>query len=139
MPCVTGQAKHTLLKKDCQSGCACCVNSTYSCGSLKCNETLINTKKPDVSGLVCQILKNLLEENPNICGNLFSNLAASLESLPEKYCRVRIERRNITQSTSGIVETEDREIFAILPDPDPLPGDVLTYLVNGVECLTCTD
>jgi hypothetical protein len=139
MPCVTGRAGHTLLKKDCQSGCACCVNSTYSCGILKCDEPLINTKKPDISGLVCEILKNLLEENPGSCGNLISGLAASLESLPEKYCRVRIERRNITQSTSGIAETEDREIITIVGDPDPSTNDVLTYFVNGVECLTCTD
>ena len=136
MPCVTGRAGHTLLKKDCQSGCACCVNSTYSCGLLKCDEPLINEKKPDVSGLVCELIKESAEVS---CETGLSFLQ-DLTSLPEKHCRFRVERRNVTQSVSLIFEVEDR-ILTEDPNNDNSVSndDVLTYFVNGVECLTCTD
>ena len=31
MPCVSGRSNHVLLRKDCVAGCACCVNTAYSC------------------------------------------------------------------------------------------------------------
>ena len=51
MPCPQGRSQHTLLRKDCQSGCACCVNTAYSAGRLFCDESIDNSKSRDIRGL----------------------------------------------------------------------------------------
>jgi hypothetical protein len=133
MPCFSGRSEHVLLKKDCVSGCACCYNHTYSCGLLKCDEQKDNTSLPDVSALVCDLLNGLLNDGVN-CEQLLDDL--NLESLPEKHCRVVITINNLSTLSSDTVVIENRELSTTILSV--ITGDVLVYLVNGVECLRCT-
>ena len=59
MPCFSGRSEHKLLRKDCEPGCACCVNTTYSCGKIGCNDETI--QRNNVEKFVCEIIKQNVE------------------------------------------------------------------------------
>lgn len=96
MPCQTGRAGHTLLKKDCQSGCACCVNTAYSCGMLKCNEINDNSKDCNTfADFICRLLiQSAVNQGCENATEFFSDLEILL---PAEHPRVLIEVRNATQ------------------------------------------
>ena len=77
MPCYTGRAGHTLLKKDCQPGCACCVNTTYSCGLLKCDEQIDNNKSNAI--LAAQELIDNVDDSEGSGPGVVAVAIASLE------------------------------------------------------------
>lgn len=58
MPCLSGRSQHVLCKKDCQPGCAYCVNTAYSIGKLCCNEPLDNSTNKNIRVLACQLMKD---------------------------------------------------------------------------------
>lgn len=139
MPCQTGRSQHVLLKKDCTANCSCCVNTAYSCGKLGCNEALINSKKPDVSQLFCNLLLSRFNSGMP-CSSLLDDFGdqATIDSIfPEKHCKVTLRRFNVTQDASLIFTIEDRQT-EVLSENNPDPDDVLEYYINDELCLTCT-
>lgn len=144
MPCTTSKAFHTLCKPDCpKTGCACCVNTTFSCGDvLRCNELLINEKKPNVSALVCDLLTQLRDSDVDCIDILFEFIdddsPINYTNLPEKHCLVRITVNNLTTQTTAIVDIEDREYVIVENNFGFDPGEI-QYLVDGVECFRCTE
>ena len=125
MPCYTGRAGHTLLKKDCQPGCACCVNTTYSCGLLKCDEQIDNFNSPDAAGTYSQFLLDVNESEGflNVIFSIvalvsggpgFSNLRDN-GILPSVHCpftiSVRIVEEDCTQTIivieNGVVQSAE--------------------------------
>jgi hypothetical protein len=64
MPCNTSRANHKLLRKDCPSGCNCCVNTAYSCQPICCKEE--NNQQftaNQVAQLYCEFFEKLSLEN----------------------------------------------------------------------------
>ena len=139
MPCVTGRSNHVLLRKDCKAGCGCCVNTAYSCAPPCFKEERINQSKPDVSDLVCALIKRGVVISCED-GLDFANNLDSTGDLPAKHCLFRVEQRNASSSVAGVIiaEVEDLNIVIIEDNFSSTPGDVVEYYVNGVLCTSCT-
>lgn len=137
MPCVSGRSTHILLKKDCQTGCACCVNTAFSVGKICCNEQQDNVNNANISGIVCRIIKEGIDNGG--CNNGFDFLEQTdgLLKLPQTHCKVRLERRNTSQSNTTIIDIENRNV-TIVEVNNPTSGDEIIYLVDGIECTRCT-
>lgn len=133
MPCPLGRSQHTLLRKDCQSSCACCVNTAYSVSKPFCDEPVDNSKSRDIRDLACTIIKETVDQNGCDSGLFFFNTL----KLPREHCKVVLEMRNLTQGNTTIFEIENGNIRDIEIN-NPVDGDLLVYFVDGVECLRCT-
>lgn len=141
MPCFTGRAGHTLLRKDCPSGCACCVNSTYSCGSLKCNETLINVKPNDIKQDLCDIILPALENASLDTDNSFQeyvDLICALD-LPSSECPVNVSFRFGNGEPIQLVTIQRGQCFNSVASTDPIGfdnGGEYTLLLDNYICGT---
>ena len=133
MPCVSGRSNHILLKKDCKAGCACCVNTAYSCAPPCYKDQLINTDKTDIRSLMCELIQDAISAKGCDIG-----FDIELGALPAKHCMIRIEQRNVTRSDSVIAEIEDAVITLIDPIISVGSGDVIEYYVDDVLCASCT-
>jgi hypothetical protein len=149
MPCYTGRAGHTLLKKDCQEGCACCVNTTYSCGLLKCNEEVDNFNSPDASRTYGQFLLDVNDSEGflNVIFSIgalvaggpgFSNLRDN-GILPSVHCpftlSIRVVEEDCTQTTivveNGVVQSIDSNSGCLSTS-----GQTIQILVDGSVVLS---
>lgn len=151
MPCQTGRAGHILLKKDCQTGCACCVNTTYSCGKLGCNEEIENDfiTLNLLKHMICDIYNQVNSETPIdaettedvarfICDNV-----DRIANLPKKQYSftVTVKQLSIPNSQSLYV-TELVNGQCVNPIFDSPPGNDLftdaewTIIIDDIICLT---
>lgn len=144
MPCFTGRAGHTLLRKDCPSGCACCVNTAYSCGQLKCNETLTNSKKVELCDT--ELLFNIMCSEPTSDGQsldldalrLLINLAVGFAFLNglDPSCNVPISIINRTNSQVTLIGTVANSMFEENANLANLDDNDVEYslIVDGMQC-----
>src|SRR6056297_2650427 len=124
MPCTTGRAGHILLKKDCPSGCVCCVNTAYSCGLLKCNQAQDNTKKIELCD--AEILFNIMCSEPSTDGQtidlndlrLIINGSVELAFLNglDPSCNVPISIINRSNSQVTLIGTAVNNMFEENPN-----------------------
>lgn len=138
-----GKSSHTLLKKNSAANCFYCEKSNaFSCVPYKCDEPMINTKKPDVTALACRYITEFATEN---CQSGFEWLVEEeiVNTFPEKHCKIRLERNFIDDfgniQTNPVVDFEDRVFTIIIPVDTPavFAGDIV-YSIDGVECFRCT-
>jgi hypothetical protein len=139
---VRGKSIHTLLKKNSIKNCFYLEKSNaYSCAPYKCDEPLVNEKKPDVSNLACRYITEFATDDC-ISGLVWLEDENFINTFPEKHCKVIIEQTfvNIPGGPETIVvDFEDRQI-SIISDPS-IPGfyvGPIIYRVNGVECFRCS-
>lgn len=148
MPCTnSGRATHTLLKKSCTADCTCCFNTAYSCNPNCCDTDIYNNQqKPNISELVCTLLKGFVETN---CLEGFELIRDDEEGpsnraalLPLKHCAVTVVIRNVTQGgvwVTSVIEDQVVTSFVLNATFDPpVTDDELEYSVDGVVCTTCT-
>jgi len=144
MPCFTGRASHILLKKDCQDGfnCGCHPIAAFGVGKLICDkkDEFVNSNKPIVTQLVCDLLQELFEENG--CVPLLSeDLPEIIPFLPEKHCKFTLTI--VTPAgvgTSKITTTiivEDRVILDITQTTESGSFTLDQYFVDGILCVSC--
>jgi len=152
MPCTSGRANHTLLKKDCQLGCNCCINTTYSCQPICCKNDLFKNDCQDIVALFCNFFHDYVEENGcrDLCDEIFQPIAnldigSSVEEffseIPNEHCHVTI---NFQQSFNGDVSSDEtfeiKDLILInYEGPDiVITSPTLTVIINGKKCLECT-
>jgi len=149
MPCVSGRANHTLLKKDCVPGCQCCFETAYSCQPICCKNDLLQNDCQDIFALFCNFFQQHLEEYgcSDLC-TLFENIAANnglsvkdfFPGLPSEHCRVEINNQHTLDS--GFVTFEETFVIEnlILVSYEATSfniGENITVAINGKQCLKC--
>jgi hypothetical protein len=137
MPCVSGRSQHVLIKRNCPSGCRCCINTAYSCGKLCCDEPLDNSKDCNTN---CDLVLQFLQSIPGLpCEDILEELIEDSSPFIMNNIDVRLERRNLTQGDTTIFDIINGIPNIIVIGVDPTAGDELLLLVDNVECVRCTD
>lgn len=151
MPCTSGRANHILLKKDCPSGCNCCVNTAYSCEPIQCLSELTNVKKPNIAKSIFLQLKALNEESDlcSLFASCFLNLSVGssilgtgLLQIPSTHCEVTIVINNLTSNcNAGSVTFEDLIVSDVITNTSttcPITiGDTLEIIIDGIHSFQC--
>jgi hypothetical protein len=118
MPCTSGRANHKLLKKDCPSGCNCCVNTAYSCTPICCETDLFNNDQPDLNTIeeqLCNDLKSQLSGTDSVGPY---NTTDSISVVANNVCR-----RTYTDYKCTVI------VFIQLEDGPLIP---ISSITNGV-------
>jgi hypothetical protein len=151
MPCVSGRANHKLLRKDCPSGCKCCINTAYSCTPICCETDLFvnNDFNVEITDSITSQLESLTEQERRDFVNCVKELElgepldqSCLLLFPELHCEVIIGVFNETTGThAGSVGIQNGMLSqSTLVNLVVDPGHTLSLFVipsNQKPCLEC--